>query len=109
MAGLGGFHCYVQPICIWSDTADHYTFAFEDADDADCFPFATPIAVETKGANEVAPFCATHGVAGDNSGSPPLLPLWRNNAPATALEVDVAGGAGVEEIVLWFNRWYEDS
>jgi hypothetical protein len=104
VAGKTGF---VRPFAVWSDSADTYIFAFENADDIDLQPFATPVDVDIKHDDEVAPFGGTHGAAGDNSGGPGHSVIYRSPTDNNALEVDILGGAGAEHVVIWFIYHYE--
>ena len=68
---------------------------------------ATPVDVDIKGTNEIAPFATTHGVAGDNSGTPHECITYHGVAANKALECDISGGGGTEKVIGWFVYWYE--
>lgn len=105
---LAGFRGIIQPYALWSDTADEFTLSFQDEDDAALEPASVnAIQVDVKHPNEAAPIGGTHGVAGDNSGGP-VIPLTFEGATANkAIEVDITGGTGGEELGLFLIRWFE--
>ena len=105
---LAGFTGVVQPFAVWSDTVDEYSFALQDEDNSPLNPAnATPVDVDIKGTNEIAPFATTHGVAGDNSGTPHECITYHGVAANKALECDISGGGGTEKVIGWFVYWYE--
>lgn len=105
---VAGVRAVIEPYALFGDTTDEYTLSFEDEDDAGLFPAtAIPIAVDIKHPNEVSPIMQTHGVAGDNSGAPPASPHFYTQAVNKAIEVDIAGGTGTENLAIWFLFNYE--
>lgn len=108
LPALAGFTGYIQPYALWSDTADEFTLAFQDEDDAALLPAAVvALQVDVKHPNEAAPIGGTHGVAGDNSGAPIFPLVFQGIADNKALEVDISGGTGGEEMGVFLKRWYE--
>lgn len=104
---LAGFYGVINPFAIWGDTADVYTLTFQDEDDVALHPqIMVANQIEIKGNNEISPFSTTHGAAGDNSGSPPKPVVLWGASDNKAIEVDVTGGAGTEELVLFVEYYW---
>lgn len=89
---VAGYRAVVALVSLWSDTAQTYTLALQDEDNAAC--------------ELVNPFLSVRvPTAGDH------IPLYGIVARASAddkdLEVDIGGGAGAEALNLTYIYWYE--
>ena len=91
IAGIANYYACVRVWGLWSDTADTYTLTFQDEDDVAAVGVPAALAVAVA-ANEVTPLYGInmHAATDDDD-----------------LEVDVAGGAGIEELYLLYEYWYE--
>jgi len=95
-ANTGGKWAMYQLEAVWSDSADTYTLKFHDTTPAS----TNPATLSTTGidivisANSVPYYLPT-----------PIIVYCAN--ANLALQVDVSGGAGVEELVLFGKYWYE--
>ena len=88
--GLAGFYGGIWVHGLWSDTADTYTLAFQDEDDAACTPINPAFSVTVPAAGDFV-----------------LLDLiLRGPSDAKAIEVDVGGGGGTEELNLSYDVFY---
>ncbi|GAG76524.1 unnamed protein product, partial [marine sediment metagenome] len=74
----------------WSDTTDTYEFSYQDD---------TDVALEAIPAAILVPLVANVPVVANMFG--------RAAADNRAIEVDTAGGAGVEVIYILYEYWYE--
>lgn len=93
----------IMPFAGWSDTADTYTFAFQDEDNTALTP---ALCTEFNVTWAVLKTCI--GFGGATTG-PYHFPWFKGTVVNKALECDITGGAGAEKIVVWFWYWYESA
>ncbi|GAG92852.1 unnamed protein product, partial [marine sediment metagenome] len=89
---LAGFNACIKIHSVWSNTADTYSLTFQDEDD-----------VTLTGMPVVVDFViAANNTAVDAYGMTGFAATVND-----AIEVDIAGGAGVEVLYLAYEFWYE--
>ncbi len=89
---VAGYYACIKVTSIWSDTADTYSMAFQD---------------ETDVALTGMPATADWLIANPDEAIPMYGMTGFAAADNRAIEVDIAGGGGVEALYLQYVYWYE--